>query len=141
MGIRSMDLMERLAALDYVKSRLPVEMRGGEQVREGWKRHCPLRRVKPQGRVTDITVGQLKDFADTAPLPKTPGSSADEAFAIHYPDTGPPGGAIVADGPTSFNFYTSSGPKLWPDDEVLDWLIDNLCFRLERHLGVGKGSQ
>ena len=141
MGIRSINLVERLAALDYVIPRLPEEMRGGEQVREGWKRHCPLRRVKPQGRVTDMTVGQLKDFADTAQLPNTPGSSAGEAFAIHYPNIGPPGGTIVADGPHSLSFYTSSARKFWPDEDVLDWLIDNFCFHLERHLSGGKSSR
>jgi len=66
MGIRSMDLVERLAAPDCVIPRLPEEMRGGEQVREGGKRHCPVRRGKPQGRVTEMTVGQLRDYADPA---------------------------------------------------------------------------
>lgn len=136
-----MDLVESLAALNDLTSRLPEEMRGGEQAREGWKRHCPLKRVKPQGRVTEMTVGQLKDYADPVQLANVPGSSADEAVAIHYPSIGPPGGTIVADGPTSFNLYTSSARKLWPEDDVLDWLTDNFCFHLERRLGVGKDSQ
>ena len=141
MGVRSMDLVERLAVIDNVILRLPEEMHGGEQVQGGWKRHCQLKRIRSRGPVTDMTVGQLKDFADTARLPNTPGSSADEAFAIHYPNIGPPGGTIVADGPTSFNFYTVSGGKFWPEDDVLDWLIDNFAFHLQRHLSIEKNSQ
>ena len=138
MGIRRLDLVERLAVLDSVVRRLPAAMRGAVQVRGGWKQHCPLKRIQPRGPETDVTVGQLKDSGDTAHLPNTPGSGAGDAFAIRCPNVGLPGDVIVADGPHSLSVYMVSGGKFWPEDDVLDWLIDNLSFHLQRHLGEGK---
>ena len=88
-----------------------------------------------------MTVGQLKDFADTgacrtrrAPAPMRRSPSTIRASARSW-------GTIVADGPHSFNFYPVGGGKFWFKNDVLDWLVDNFSFHLHRNPAVGKSSE